>query len=101
MYLKLDASGDSSPLVYVGLISADEYDPSSADVGFRCKLYDEDGGLKGCASFIISAVRGLENQFIKGRIDDKFTYWRTEEHPALDDLMYKLADLVNEGLGLK
>ena len=101
MYLKLDASGGSSPLVYVVLISADEFDPYRADVGFRCKLYDANEGLEGCASLIVSAVRELGNQFIKGRIDDKFTYWRTEEHPALDDLMYKLVDLVNEGLGLE
>ena len=50
--------------------------------------------------FIVCVVREMEIHFINGRIGDKFTYWRTGEHPDLDDLMYKLVDLVNEGLGL-
>lgn len=101
MFMELITSDGNSPLVRVVLISADKFDLYNSNVGFQCLLYDEEGGIDGCAKFIIRVVRELENHFIKGRIDDKFSYWRNEEYPALDDLMYKLVDRVNEGLGLK
>ena len=101
MFLELITHDGDSPLVRVVLISADKFDLYNSNVGFLCLLYDEKGGIDGCAKFIISVVRELENHFIKGRIDDKFSYWRNEEYQALDDLMYKLVDRVNEGLDLK
>ena len=101
MFMEVVSCDGDSPLVRVVLISADEFDLYNSNVGFQCLLYDEEGGIDGCANLIICVVRELENHFIKGRIDDKFSYWRNEEYQALDDLMYKLVDRVNEGLDLK
>lgn len=101
MYMELETTDDGSPLVRVVLINAGEFELYSSNMGFWCPLYDEDGGIDGCSKFIVCVVREMEIHFINGRIGDKFTYWRTGEHPDLDDLMYKLVDRVNEGLDLK
>ncbi len=98
--LELDTRDSRTPLVHVVLTGEDQYDPYSVENGFYCRLYDANGSIDGCVNTIIHAVRELANHFIDGSIDEKFTYWRSEQSQDSDDDMNQLKDRINKELGL-